>query len=81
MHIKRANYQALIWYQSDQSKPNIPSPENNGWDIVDGKLELKWTEGELMPKELTEVLTAESEEMFEEDDDPEFESLADMIFE
>ena len=30
-HIKRANYQCLIWKSSLERTPNIPEPNGNGW--------------------------------------------------
>ena len=59
MHIKRENYQALVWYQADQSKPNIPWPEGHGWEIINEKLTTKWSEADLMPQELIGVLVSE----------------------
>ena len=31
MHIKRVNYQVLLWKKSFMSHPNLPTPEEHGW--------------------------------------------------
>ena len=54
MHIKRVNYQALI--KADQAVHDVPSPSGHGWQIENDKLELKWTDNELMLQELVDVL-------------------------
>ena len=69
---KRANYQALIWCQVDMADVTIPPPDRHGWEVKDGKLDYKWTAGELMPDELSDVLvekqeTDEEEQQEEED--------------
>lgn len=43
LHIKRANYQTLIWRNSSLQFPNLPEPEKNGWNwklTVSGTLEI-----------------------------------------
>ena len=32
-HIKRAHYQAMVWYNDEVAKPNIPNPTEYGWEI------------------------------------------------
>ena len=81
MHIMRANYQALIWYKADEAVPNVPSPQGHGWDSVDGKLEIKWTEGNLMPQELIDVLVETPDTNPGDEEAPEFVNLVDVIFE
>jgi hypothetical protein len=44
IHVKRANYQALIWYQADQAIQRVPKPDRNGWETKNGKLTIKWTD-------------------------------------
>ena len=42
-HLKRANYQAYIWKCAlDPQSPDI-GPENQGWQLRDGQLEIVWT--------------------------------------
>ena len=77
MHAERANYQALIWYNADQADPNIPEPCGHGWDVTNGKLEIKWTSGNLMPQELVDlVIEAPDEDTDDANDEvPECESF------
>ena len=81
MHVKRANYQALIWYMADHAAPNIPSPDGHGWEVIDGQLEIKWTEGDLLPQELVDVLVDEPDQNHEADEVDEFEDFTDVIYE
>ena len=42
-HLKRANYQAYIWKSAlDSQSPEI-GPQNQGWQLRDGQLEIVWT--------------------------------------
>ncbi len=49
----------MIWCKADQAIPDIPSPEGHGWYQDNGKLNFQWTDGDLMPKELVDVLIDE----------------------
>ena len=42
MHTLRANYQAAIHRRSLARSIGAPSPVGHGWEIVDGKLVIKW---------------------------------------
>ena len=58
MRVRRANYQALIWKKADQATPSIPRPDGHGWNTnVEGELEICWTNGNLMPQELADIIT------------------------
>ena len=85
MHIERANYQALIWYNASVANPEIPSPCGHGWKMEADQLEIQWTEGELMPQDLFEVLVRGEEPLdFQEsleDETPELVNLNDIVFE
>lgn len=35
-HIKRAHYQASVWYQTDRQQPVLSLPETTGWKIENG---------------------------------------------
>ena len=60
---------------------DVPHPDGHGWQIVDGKLALKWTEGDLMPQVLTDVLVEEPDlHDLDQMDDDEVENLLDVIF-
>ena len=84
MHIRRVNYQALIWYQADKPTPVIPHPDQHGWVESDGNLEISWTDGPLLPQELIDVLYEESPEQSDDEDneeEDEMENLDDVVFE
>ena len=44
-HVKRAGHQCRIWMRAGETKPDIPSPEGNGWYRKDGILQPKFFEG------------------------------------
>ena len=57
MHIQRANYQAMIWNNSLERYPEIPSPVGHGWVLDEsGKLNYDWTKGDIMPQELVDII-------------------------
>ena len=67
-HIKRANYQTCIWKRAHVSDPIIPTPtEGHGWVLIDSKMEPLWTEEDILPQELADIL----EEAMQSDDDSE----------
>lgn len=83
MHIKQCNYQAFIWRKSHLALPSIPSSIGHGWEISEGVLEATWTEGELLPQELRDLIV-EHPATDESDDDmevPELNNILDIIFE
>ena len=43
-HIKRANYQSLIWKRALHANPDITSPVGNGWSLSGDVLEVVWME-------------------------------------
>ena len=82
MHIRRANYQCLIWCKADQATPDIPPPDGHGWYQENGKLAYQWTDGDIMPKELVDVLIEElpDDEDEENEENPEIVSYIDEIY-
>ena len=58
MHIRRANYQCRIC-KAGQATQDIPSPDGHGWYQENEKLAYQWTDGDLMQKELANVLIEE----------------------
>ena len=38
LHIKRSNYQALIWKRCLDPLQQLPSPVGNGWELEEGRL-------------------------------------------
>ena len=81
MHIRCANYQALIWYQADQTVQNLPPADGHGWCTTDGKLEIKWTEGDMLPQELVDIMLDEPEQSEGQEELPELYNLTDTVFE
>ena len=50
MHIKRANYVAILWANAHLPHPAVGFfPEDYGWFLKDGKLHIDWCEGPCMP--------------------------------
>lgn len=56
-HIQRVNYQVGIWRRAHIPNPTIPkaSPAH-GWKMEDGILQPIWYEGEILPKELVDIV-------------------------
>ena len=77
MHIKRCNYQAYIWRNAHQSTVLLLPQQGLGWDVNDvGALEIKGTEGESMPQELTDIIVHTLAGHDEDDEQvPELENL------
>ena len=36
-HIKRAHYQAMVWYHDKVAKPDIPEPYDYGWTVANSR--------------------------------------------
>ena len=84
MHVRRANYQALIWKKADQATPSIPGPDGHGWNTnVEGELEICWTNGNLMPQELADIITGPLNPSSEDEEDVtvDYEDISDVVFE
>lgn len=76
MHIKRTNYQALIWKQAHLAYPELPKPHNgHGWLLLGDDLEYKWASSEMLPQELADFV--QDLEDLEKDDS----SIVEDIFE
>ena len=82
MHIRKENYQCLILCKAEQATPDIPPPDGHGWYQENGKLGYQWTDGDLMPKELVDVLIEElpDKEDEENEENPEIVSYIDEIY-
>jgi hypothetical protein len=95
MHCLRANYQAFIWRNSHIAGTFLPSPIGNGWKYSsDGTLEVEWTDGDILPRQLVDILASNQgvdsqnsaetaydsvpEDMIEED---ELDNILDIVFE
>jgi len=59
LHIKRANYVAHLWKNSHVAYPEIPAPIGFGWELSsDGVITVQWTQGDIMPQQLVDVLSS-----------------------
>ena len=60
MHTFRATYQALIWKNARDAEASIPSPNGYGWkEAENGSLEIECTDGEILPRQLVDILVCE----------------------
>jgi len=60
LHIKRANYQTLVWRRALYAKQDLPDPVGNGWEVTDDDQEIiqpLWMEKDPAPKGLVELST------------------------
>ena len=84
MHVRRANYQALIWKKADQATPSIPGPDGHGCNTdVEGELEICSTNGSRMPQKLADIITGPLNPSSEDEDDVivDYEDISDVVFE
>ena len=57
-HIQRANYQAMIWKQSDCNYQELTIKEYHGWNKNgDGNLVVDWNDADVFPKNIVDILT------------------------
>jgi hypothetical protein len=91
-HIMRANYQAFLWEHAHIQFPEVKSPEGLGWfKVIDGALQIDWTDGDIMPQDTLTILESEdsnentSEESSDTEEtigvDEEVDNILDIIFE
>ena len=83
MHVRRANYQALTWKKADQATPIIPGPDGHGWNTnIKGELEICWTNSNLMPQELADIITSPLNPSSEDEDvTVDYKDISDVVFE
>lgn len=87
MHINRANYQALLWKSASLQNPDIPGPDGHGWKAEEGNLVYVWSDGDVLPPELSDILSQhpmENQDVHDDDDENveiEFDNIDDIIFE
>ena len=72
-HLNCANYQVGIWKRAHSAKPDITSPLNgHGWaDDENGEMIPKWTNDEIMPVQLVDVLETTLDVEDQSDDESE----------
>ena len=74
-HVLRSNFQTRIWKLANIPKPSVPrADEGHGWIQEDGVMMPKWTEGEVMPRQLIDLLGDELESENKSDSDSDSES-------
>ena len=56
-HIKRANFQAFVWNRALVTLQNIPSPDEHGWKLKNGKLFPVLMTRSPAPEGMTELTT------------------------
>ena len=54
-HLKRANYQALLWKKALQQRIH-QEPVNHGWQLKEGRLEIVWTDLAPAPQAVMELV-------------------------
>ena len=90
----RANYVANVWKHSHVAYHKIPAAVGFGWmECPDASVTIQWTDGDIIPQQLIDILAAtsspsdptdestpiEDEEMIEED--YELDNIVDVVFE
>ena len=60
LHIKRANFQAMIWKKALDQNFTPPSPKGNGWTIKDGNIDIEWISKEPAPKAVLELISCKN---------------------
>ena len=80
LHTERANYQTLIWKNAHIQTPDIPSPVGKGWQEDESGLQIQWTEGDILPGELVDILCEVEPDFDTEEQPPQLGSLADAVF-
>ena len=72
MHIRRVNYQWLVWNNAHLATPTLPEPVNwHGWRLVGGHIDYQWTDGDVVPVELAGLLVDEGTAAMSDIDDAE----------
>ena len=57
LHICRANYQAGIWHRCLISEPDVPRPEQHGWVVTHGVLQVLWMNQPPAPPDVLQLLS------------------------
>ena len=57
LHVTRANYQAGIWPRAILPCPNIPCPNNHGWEVSGSLIDVRWLGSKPAPEEVLELIS------------------------
>ena len=55
-HIRRANYQSMVWKRSLERDPEIPNPDGYGWKLVNAVLSCVWMENKPAAEAILELI-------------------------
>lgn len=56
-HLNRVNYQVAIWKCAHEAQPSVPNPtDGHGWTVEHGITQPLWTDKDVLPKELVDIL-------------------------
>ena len=82
-HIKRSNLQLGIWKRAQENFQEVPDATDHGWIKENITLEPLWCEGDILPRQLADLLedgdSETEEEVTEEPVDTSFDSDSDLI--
>ncbi|KAL8619062.1 hypothetical protein ACOMHN_020760 [Nucella lapillus] len=79
MHIQRVHYQVEVWKSAGEAQPAIDGPAGRGWEITEeGGLEIRWSEEDILPQELVDIL-CDQHVPEEENEDFELVNLCDAV--
>ena len=81
---EKSKLSSIIWKKADQATPSIPGPDGHGWNTnVEVELEICWTNGNLMPQILADIITGPLSPSSEDEEDvtDDYEDISDVIFE
>ena len=58
-HTRSASYKiwhSTIWHLCLEAKPDIPSPQSNGWHMTNGVLEITWNDKPVIPAQILKTV-------------------------
>ena len=65
-HIKRSNLQLGIWKRAEENYQEVPDATEHGWIRENLTLEPLWCEGDILPRQLADLLEEEDSEAEEQ---------------
>ena len=57
LHVTSANYQAGIWHRGILPYPDIPCPNNHGWEVSGSSIDVRWLGSKPSPEEVLELIS------------------------